>query len=219
MQHPRLYVLGGLCGVVGTLCYFIASTVPMGTALEYAFIMSWPVLSVIFLFSLTQYIAIDRQSPASQLAFAFGSLAFAMVAGMISIQLAVKLGIEEYIANAPQNEEFLKLIRRSTRLVDMGLDVAWDIFIGTALIFLSVALSRHHRFGIWWGLPAGLFGALLIVLNISTYPWPPNTRGLFDIGPFIALFLIALSVRLLLLGIERKHPQVPGTPIQEELVQ
>ncbi len=219
MTTPRLFVLGGLCGVVGTLCYFVASTVDMGPRASYALVMSWPVLSVIFLYALTQYLGLARQSPVSQLAFVFGSLAFAMVAAMISIQLAVKLGIEEYIASAPQNEEFLKLIRRSTRLVDLGLDVAWDIFIGAALILLSFPLSRHNRFGAWWGVPTGVLGALLIALNVSTYPWPPNTRGLFDIGPFIALFLIALGVRLLLLGIERKQPQVTGTPIQEELVQ
>jgi hypothetical protein len=83
--------------------------------------------------------------------------------------------------------------------------VAWDILIGTSLIFLSFALARNNRFGTWWALPAGLLGGLLIVLNVSTFPWPPNTQGLFDIGPAIGLFIIALSVRLVLLGIRMKH--------------
>jgi hypothetical protein len=44
------------------------------------------------------------------------------------------------------------------------------------------------------------FGAALIGLNLATFPWPPATRGLFDIGPFIALYMAALAVRLILAG-------------------
>ena len=42
--------------------------------------------------------------------------------------------------------------------------------------------SRRRRLGI-----------ALIVLNAATFPWPPADRGLFDIGPFIGLFVIALA--------------------------
>ena len=91
-------------------------------------------------------------------------------------------------------------MRRSLRLVDMGLDVAWDVFIGTALIFLSFALTGHNRFGRWWSIPSALLGGTLIVLNVITFPWPPSSRKLFDIGPAIGVFIIALSTRLLILG-------------------
>ncbi|MBI4429614.1 MAG: hypothetical protein HY562_10905 [Ignavibacteriales bacterium] len=102
-------------------------------------------------------------------------------------------------------------MRRSVRLVDMGLGVPWDLFVGTSLIFLWLGLIKHKRFGRWWAVPAGLLGGLLIVLNISTFSWPPNTRGLFDIGPAIGVFIIALSVRLLLLGIRMKHISTDNT--------
>lgn len=204
-HSPRLFVLGGASGIVGTICYIATAVVPLSQSLTYTVAMAWPVLSVIFVFSLYEYIKIDRRSSANQLAFVFAAIGFAMVAAMISIQLAVRTGIEEHIANSPENQEFLKLLRRSVRLVDMGLDVAWDIFVGTSLIFLGFALVRHKGFGTWWAVPAGFLGVLLIVLNVSTFPWPPNTKGLFDIGPAIGLFIIALSVRLLLLGIRIRH--------------
>jgi len=218
MNNSRLIVLGGACGIVGTLSFFAASIIPMHDTLTYALAMSWPLLCVIFFFSLAQYINLERQGPANQLAFVFSSLAFALVAAMISIQLAVKIGIEEFIASTPQSEELLKLIRRSARLVDLGLDVAWDIFFGTALIFLSAALFKHSRFGTWWAVPTGLFGLVLIVLNVSTFPWPPDTRGLFDIGPVIALFFVALSVRLILLGMKMRRPEAEKGSSQEEMM-
>jgi peptidoglycan/LPS O-acetylase OafA/YrhL len=94
-------------------------------------------------------------------------------------------------------------MRQSIRLVDMGIDVAWDLFIGTSLIFLCFALAGDARFGLRWAIPGAVLGFVLIVLNVSTFPWPPNTRGLFDIGPAVGVFIIALSLRLLQLGIRR----------------
>ena len=39
----------------------------------------------------------------------------------------------------------------------------------------------------------------LIALNAATFPWPPADRGLFDIGPFIALYFVAVAARLIML--------------------
>jgi hypothetical protein len=45
-----------------------------------------------------------------------------------------------------------------------------------------------------------VLGVALIALNAATFPWPPGDRGLFDIGPFIGVFVMALAARLTLLG-------------------
>lgn len=200
-QEKLLYVLGGIAGIAGTLCYIAAISVPAGVTLSYLFAMAWPLLSIIFVFALYRYIALERQSAANQLALVFSALAFTLVAAMLSIQLAVQTGMDEHLARTPESEEMLKMIRRSLRLVDLGLDVAWDLFIGTGLTFLCFALARHNQFGYRWGIPAGVLGCLLMALNAATFPWPPDTQGLFDVGPMIGLFIIALSVRLLQLGI------------------
>ncbi len=212
-QDKRLFILGGICGIVGTACYVLVSAVSTGWTLAYLLAMCWPILSLVFLFSLYRYVAISRQGPANQLAFLFAGLAFAMVAIMISVQLGVRAGIEQYIAEKPGSEEMLRLIRQSVRLVDMGIDVAWDLFIGTALIFLCFAILRHGDFGVAWGIPAGVLGLLLIVLNVATFPWPPNTQGLIDIGPAIGVFIIALSGRLLQLGLRFKRGSTGGTDL------
>jgi len=204
-QEWRLFVFGGLSGIVGTLCYVVTAVVPFGRTLTYVLAMTWPVFSVIFVFSLSQYVAIKRQSSANQLALLFAALAFTMVAAMISIQLGVRTGIDEFIAGSPEQKEILTLTKRSTRLVDMGLDVAWDLFIGTALVFLGFAIAKHEHFGFRWAIPAALLGLLLIIFNVKTFPWPPADEGLFDVGPAIGLFIIALSIRLLQLGLQMKR--------------
>ncbi len=203
---PHLFIVGGIAGIVGTLCYVIASMVPMSRVGTYVLAMAWPILSTIFVFSLFRFVGHSKPSAANHLAFLFASLAFVLVAAMMSAQLAVKTGMEEYIQNATRNaQETLELARTSIRLVDMGLDVAWDLFIGTALLFLAFALQGHPDFGLWWSVPSALLGLLLMVLNVATFPWPPDTQGLLDIGPAVGLFIIVLSGRLLLLGNRMKR--------------
>ena len=210
-QDPRLFILGGISGIIGTLCYVIAITVPLSQIGTYIFAMAWPLLSIIFVFSLNRFIALEKPSAANHLAFIFACLAFALVAIMISTQLAVNAGMQEYIGSASTSErEILPLVQRSIRLVDMGMDVAWDLFIGVALVFLSIALREHPLFRWWWAIPSVLLGLVLITLNALTFPWPPNTKGLIDIGPAVGLYIIALSARLTLLGNQMKSSKING---------
>jgi hypothetical protein len=155
-------------------------------------------------YSIFKYVALEHQTIANQLSFVFASLGFTIVACMISVQLAVRWGINEHILNAPENEELLGLIHQSTRLIDHGLDVAWDLFIGISLIFLYAAIKGHSKFRLPWAIPSLLLGAILIMLNVYTFPWPPNSVGLFDIGPLIGIYIIAISSRLTLLGVKQR---------------
>jgi len=85
-------------------------------------------------------------------------------------------------------------------MIDLGLDVAWDMLLGTALILWGAAMRRRSGFGLGWAIVSAVFGIALIVLNAATFPWPPGERGLMDIGPFIGGFMLALAARLVILG-------------------
>ena len=128
----------------------------------------------------------------------FAVVAFTTVLGMIVVQLAVGAGIGEITKGL--DEPAAKALRRGLRMIDLGLDVAWDMLIGTALILWGAAMRGRSGLGPWWALPSAVMGAALIVLNAATFPWPPADRGLVDIGPFIALFMVALAMRLTILG-------------------
>ena len=204
-QNPRLFILGGMSGITGTICYIVAITFTLSPPVTFLVAMAWPVLSIVFGYSLYRYIALQKQSASNQLAFVLGCLALAMVAMMISIQLAVKTGIEEHITKTLNGEqEVLKLMKYSLRWVDLGVDVAWDLFIGASLIFLGMAMKGRAHFGLWWSIPAATLGVIVIAINAVTFPQPPNTQGLFDVGPFVGTYMIILAVRLLYLGFRMK---------------
>jgi hypothetical protein len=204
--HKQLLILGGSSGIVGTLCYICAAAFDMTTQATFLLAMAWPILSIVFLFSLFRFFDDHKKQMTNYLAFIFGCLAFTLVAAMMSTQLSVVAGTDEYINSATANDQaLLKTIRKSQRLVDLGIDVAWDMFIGTSIIFLGVTMRSRPNFGLWWGLPAAVLGLALIVLNVITFPWPPDTQNLFDIGPAIGLYIIFLAARVLVLGIKMKN--------------
>lgn len=189
--------------MIGVGCYFLAILIPwpenqVGTSAALLVISAFPILGILFSYGIHSAVAAEKESTANRLGFVFAVAAFAMLLGMIIAQLAVGAGIGEMAKGL--DDTAVRALRRGLRLIDLGLDVAWDFLIGTAMIFWGVALRGRSGFGPGWGVPLVVLGIALIMLNASTFPWPPGDRGLFDIGPWIALFFVGIGGRLIMLG-------------------
>jgi hypothetical protein len=189
--------------MVGVACYILAIALPwpetqLGTSTALVVVSAWPILSIVYSYGLYSFVAAESESTANRLAFVFAVTAFTTVLGMIVVQLAVGAGIGEISQGL--DERTTKALRRGLRMIDLGLDVAWDMLIGAALIFSGAAIRRRSGLGLAWAIPSVVLGMALIVLNAATFPWPPGDRGLVDIGPFIGLFVMVLAARLMILG-------------------
>lgn len=204
-QNSLLFILGGVAGVIATASYILIVTIPLPDAVAYFMAMLWPILSVFFGFAVYKYIALNKQTVSNQLSFLFGCIAFTLVSIMLSVQLGVKAGMAEEIAAADADKKgILELILYSLRWVDLGIDLAWDMFLGVSLIFTGFAFKSHPKIGIWWCIPAILFGVLVLGLNLYTFPNPPNTQGILDIGPFVGTFMTIFAARFIFLGVKFK---------------
>ena len=112
-----LYLCGGICGLIGTLSYIITITVPMHPTITYLMAMSWPLLSIIFAYSLYHYVATYSQSAFNQLSFIMACIGFGMLAMMMSIQLAVGIGMEDYISTSSiSNPDLLHLMKKISQI-------------------------------------------------------------------------------------------------------
>jgi hypothetical protein len=203
MPDRGLWIRSGVAGVAGVACYILAIAVPWpetqwGTSTALLVVCAWPILSIVYSYGLCSYIAAERDSAANRLGFVFAVAAFATVLAMIVVQLAVGAGMPEITKGL--DAEAARALRRGLRMVDHGLDVAWDMLIGAALVLSGLAMRRRSGLGDGWGIPSVMLGIALVVLNAATFPWPPADRGLLDIGPLIGLFVMGLAARLLVLG-------------------
>jgi hypothetical protein len=203
MANDRLWVWTGVAGVGGIACYLCAAFLPwpetqLGTSLSLLTVSGFPILSIIYSYGLYTYIAAENESAANRLAFVFAALAFTTVLSMIIVQMAVGGFRAEFTEGL--DDITGRGLHRGLRSIDLGLDVAWDMLIGTSLIFTGVAMRRRKGYGAGWGVPSAVLGGALIILNASTFPNPPADAGLFDIGPFIGVFMMAVAARLTFLG-------------------
>ena len=78
--------------------------------------------------------------------------------------------------------------------VDLGTDLAWDLFLGAWMLCIGVAMLRHSRLGWRWGVPA--LALVPPFFNIATTPDPPHV----DLGPLTGFYFFALSIWLIWLG-------------------
>ena len=203
--------LASLCGSFGiaaVVSYFFGALVelPIPDGLMLLIFFGFPAFGIAHWYLLRTIVSAEGRNILADLALIFATAGFTLLMAMVMAQVAVRLGIADLQAQAAGEAQVddLKVILTSVRYVDLGIDVAWDFFIGTAFILTGIAVRRVPGLGLAWGLPLSVLGAALILLNAWTFPWPPDTQGLFDIGPFCALYMLIFSTRILLLGRREK---------------
>ena len=203
-NNKKLTLTCGIFGIVAVASYFVGAVLelPVPDGIGLLIFFGFPGFGIAQWYLLRGILSAADDRTIGDLALIFAAAGFTLLTAMVMVQMAARLGIADLQSQATsegQGSE-LKMILKGVRFVDFGLDVAWDFFIGTAFILTGIGVRRVPGLGLAWGLPLSILGALLITLNASTFPWPPNTRGLFDIGPFCAAYMLIFSVRLVLLG-------------------
>jgi hypothetical protein len=111
----------------------------------------------------------------------------ALVTAMLLVQIAVN-DVEAALSPAV-NEAF--------EHVEFGLDLSWDVFLVAGTTLFSCAMLPDPRFGRRFALPGITLAAALYVLNFATFPTPPASEGLVDLGPVVGLWYAAVSVQAL----------------------
>jgi hypothetical protein len=98
------------------------------------------------------------------------------------------------------------------RAVWGGLDVAWDLYIGTGTILFALCMFGRRGLGVWLTVPGLLIGCLLLIFNIATFPKPPESAGLVDFGPLVGLWYLVVYLRLGISSILLEMQQRKSSP-------
>ena len=132
-------------------------------------------------------------------------LGFAMLTAMIVVQQAIFIGADAsfYVDSELPAEETRRYLFMGLNMVQLGLDVTFDIFYSVGLILLGVIVYRSPEGGKILGGVAVVLAAGLLALNIWTFPIPPSEAGLVDLGPATAIWWL---VFILSRNRRRKEP-------------
>ncbi len=104
----------------------------------------WSTISLSFV-SFYHFFKLHRKTVTLQAATTFGIIAGTLVNLMIVVQSAIHLTIP---AGA---RESLGLAYAGLKMVQLGMDVSWDIYLSVATILLGLAMFGHPRFDKMWG--------------------------------------------------------------------
>jgi hypothetical protein len=174
-------VVGGFCASVFYPLLIFTPGAPLAMSATLAALLG-PAIGSAGL-GLHQLLQISGRPVASALGAFHNVVAGGLLTAMLLVQLAVR-------SRAPASVDDMVGVW-------LGLDVAWDIYVGLGTLFFAYAMLAHPRFRWPFALPGLAIGGLLIVLNLMTFPEPPDTAGLVDAGPLLGLWYLLVTVQLL----------------------
>ena len=173
-----------ICGIVGIVAYIGTSVASHSTSpviaipLVFAFAFGITVSSI----GLYHILGGTTGSRMALIAAVANVVAAAQLLAMIMIQGSVQATVEQPGA--------------ALKAVWWGLDVAWDLYVGTGTILFALCMFGRRGLGAWFALPGLLIGSILLIFNIVTFPIPPANAGLVDPGPLVGLWYLVVYVRL-----------------------
>ena len=124
--------------------------------------------------------------------------AFALFNLMLVVQQMIFMQFEQFRSNAADEatKQAFRLILKGVNLVQMGIDVSFDIFYCAGLILISLVMYRHPKFGKFLGVFGVVSAAGLLILNLYAFPYIPADSGLIDLGPLTGLWWLAVVIQL-----------------------
>jgi len=127
-----------------------------------------------------------------QLAVVFNVLGAAIFTMMGLVQLSVNFQIE----TLSQSADIPSALPAAVDAVQLGLDVAWDVFIALGTLLFALSMFKDPRFGWIIGSLGMLISLALLVLNLSTFPIPPANKNLIDLGPLLGVWYLVVTIFL-----------------------
>ena len=172
----RLLLIAGFAACLAYPLGVFADPLPIAVR---TFLLAWfgPLLGL-GSYGLFRVLSLNQKSVLGAIGVAANTIAGALFAAMILVQLAAGYRGEATYAQATW----------------LGLDVAWDMYIGVGTAVFAVAAYQHEWFGKILGSLGVIIAILLLSLNLLTFPTPPANAGLFDAGPFVGGWYFAMTI-------------------------
>ncbi|WP_422857797.1 hypothetical protein ACOKFD_09960 [Flagellimonas sp. S174] len=193
----KIEIIGAISGILSILFYFsVAAFSFLPEPLVRLFGFSFPLLWIVSFMGLYSFLRKEAHTATLEIAYIFGIIGGVLVLSLIVIQLANNIWHSEAMeaANSEETKNLLKATFRGTNRVQLGLDIAFDIFITISWFLFGVNIMKSPSFNKILGGVGSLLSAGLLVLNMTTFPKPPAESGWFDLGPFLGIWALVFYI-------------------------
>lgn len=182
--ETREIQIGIVMGFFACLAYALLAFAPFGKLVTTTLAACFgPALAGASL-GLRRVLDLDKPRASSRLGMLLNALGGALFSAMALVQLAVG-----YSAAGEKTASQVQAIW-------LGLDVAWDAYIGLGTLCFALAMLRHPRFGRAFAFFGLAISGAFLALNFYTFPTPPANAGLVDLGPGIGLWYLVVTIQM-----------------------
>jgi hypothetical protein len=117
---------------------------------------------------------------------------------MLLAQLGLKAWFDAGLGGSAQqvSPEVAKAAFQAGNGLQLGLDVAWDVFLAIGTAMLAWNMRRHPRFGWAYAATGLLLAAALVALNLAAFPENPGRAGWIDVGPLVGGWYLWVTLRM-----------------------
>jgi len=176
--------LGIVAGFVACAAYPLMVFVPLPVRASAAIAACFGPALAVACFGVKALLDAEGPTVSSALGLLMNALTGALFEAMALVQIAVGELVKD------------RAVFHTMVGIWLGLDKAFDAYIGLGTVFFAVAMWKHPRFGRWFAITGVMIGAGLMVLNFIPFPSPPANAGLFDPGPVIGVWYLAVTIQM-----------------------
>lgn len=190
--------IGGVSGVVAMVAYTVGSAVELTTAQEAVVACVFGPAIVCASMGLYQVLRLRRRTVSLELGLVANAAAGTTATLMLMSQLGLKGWFELEFGDGAidSTERALHAAYEAANGIQLGLDVAWDLFLVIGTVLLAANMWHHPRFGRAIAATGVAIAIALVAVNLALFPEPPSHAGVVDPGPFIGLWYVVVSVLL-----------------------
>ena len=117
---------------------------------------------------------------------------------MFLAQLGLKAWLEAGLDGSAQqvSPQVAEAAFQAGNGIQLGLDVAWDVFLAIGTAMLAWNMREHPRFGWAYAATGLLLAAALVGLNLAAFPENPGRAGWIDVGPLVGGWYLWVTLRM-----------------------
>lgn len=210
MKKKKLPIVLILSGLVVILTYLASAVGLITNANNIILTLVFAIgpVAIIGVLRIADRLSDETNASLVQTGKVFLIVGFSLFTLMLVVQQTIFLQFDHFRSNTRDQTAAMTLdsVFRGVNLVQLGMDVAFDIFYCIGILFFSAAMYRHSDFGRFIGIFGLVSAAGLLVLNLAAFPSVPAESGLIDLGPLTGVWWIVVVAQLLRAGMrDRKR--------------
>ena len=201
MQAERHFVkqwllIGIIAGVFADFTYMLATQVSISPAVNRLLFFFFGPFMIVSIVGLYHHLVEKGNAIAAQLGTLMVVLSGVSHTIMATMQGSIAVRMRQYISESGSEaeKEIFRDIYKSVFSTQLGVDMAFDIFISLGVILLSVSMWNHMSYGKIISVAGILVAVTGLSFNLVAFPENAGIYGLIDPGPLFGLWFTAVVI-------------------------